>query len=181
MRKLLFVLAVALGLGLAAPARASVALAMDVDRLTRGSTLVVRGHVASQAATWTRAGRIVTTVKLTVDAALKGQAPTELQVRHLGGHVGNIGQQVEGEVRFTDGEEVVVFLRAHPTVRGVYQVVGMSQGKFHLDRSATTVLATQHLDGLGRVAQPGAAIDDSPGTSLSLPELEQRVTKAAAP
>ena len=164
---------------LAAPAEASVARALSVEELTAQADLVVRGHVTTQQAAWTRSGRIVTTVHLTVDAAIKGQPASTLDVRHVGGHVGQIGQQVSGEVAFTEGEEVVLFLRAHPTVTGTFVVVGMSQGKFHVDRAATTIPGVkQELDGLGLLTESGH-VEDRPGERLSLQQLIDRVARAA--
>ena len=186
MRTSFGILATFLVLAIAAPARASVAMAMSVEDLTDKADLVVRGKVLSQESQWTRAGRIVTTVHVVVDAGLKGQAPKTIDVEHRGGHVGKIAQQVEGEVAFADGEEVLLFLkpRAGSTTR--FGVVGLGQGKFHIERSATSVVAKQKLEGLGLVQKPGGPIDDKKtGESLSLDELESRVTaqlhRSAAP
>jgi hypothetical protein len=160
-------------------AHASVAKALTVEELTAQADLVVRGHVTTQEAAWTRSGRIVTTVHLAVDAGIKGQPPETVDVRHVGGHVGQIGQQVSGEVAFTPGEEVVLFLRAHPTVTGTFVVVGMSQGKFHVDRGASIVPGVkQELDGLGLLTESGK-VEDRPGERLSLQELVDRVGRAA--
>ena len=169
--------AAALVLAVAANAHASVAMSLSVEDMTDRADLIVRGKVTSQESQWTRAGRIVTTVHLAVDSGLKGQAPQTIDVEHRGGHVGKIGQQVEGEVAFTDGEEVLLFLRARPNVANRYVVIGLNQGKFHIERSATSVMATQKLDGLGLVQKPGGPITDATGgAALPLNELEARVT-----
>lgn len=163
----------------AAPAEASVARALTVEELTQQADLVVRGHVVGTESAWTRGGRIVTTVQLAVDAGLKGNAPQTLLVRHAGGHVGQIGQQVSGEVAFTPGEEVVLFLRAHPAGGGSYQVVGMSQGKFRVARQGLEVPgAQQELSGLGLLVE-GGKVEDRPGEKLTLPQLQDRVARAA--
>ena len=166
---------------LAGTARASVAIALSVEELTQKSDLVVRGHVTSQESAWTRSGRIVTTVHLAVDSSLKGQAPATVDIRHTGGHVGDVGQQVSGEVAFANGEEVVVFLRRRPGSTTAFGVVGMSQGKFRVDRATSTPVATQKLEGLGLMRPSDHAIEDRPGASLPLGELEQRIARAAAP
>jgi len=54
-------------------------------------------------------------------------------VRRLGGKVGGIGMRTIGEVEFVDGEEVFLFVRR---AADVYQVVGLSQGKFRIVRDA---------------------------------------------
>lgn len=179
MRKLSWTAAFLGVLALAGAARASVALALSVEDLTSKADAVVRGHVTGQQAQWTRSGRIVTTVHVAVDATLKGAAPAAIDVRHTGGHVGDIGQQVIGEVGFTDGEEVVLFLRRHPADAKTFTVIGLSQGKFHVERSQAEVRAVQKLDGLGLRNPVDGHIEDKPGESLPLRELEQRIAKAA--
>jgi hypothetical protein len=166
---------------LVAPARASasVALALSVEQLTLRADLVVRGHVVGQESAWTRGGRIVTTVHLAVDAALKGQASGTVKLVHLGGHVGDIGQQVSGEVAFTQGEEVVVFLRVRSHQPQLFQVLGMSQGKFTVDRTGPVATARQGLEGLGLIARPGGSIEERPGTAVALPQLLSRISRAA--
>ena len=170
----------ALMLLLPVAAHASVALELSLEQLAQRADVVVRGRVNAQQAAWTRGGRIVTTVSVAVDEVLKGAAAQNVEVRHLGGHVGDIGQQVSGEVSFAPGEEVVLFLHAHPSVKGAFAVVGMSQGKFHLERAGDKVTARQDLSGLGLVAAPGAPIQDKRAEPLTLDELRARV-KAAAP
>lgn len=180
MRKL-WIVVMTLALGFSGAAWASVALALSVEDLTARADVVVRGHVTAQEARWTRGGRIVTTVHLAVDQALKGAPPSAIEIRHPGGRVGDIAQQVSGEVAFTDGEEAVVFLRQHLAGPGTYVVVGMSQGKFHVDRGQPTPLAVQKLDGLGLKRPDTGAIEDRPGESLPLEQLEQRILRAAHP
>jgi len=165
----------------AAPASASVALDLSIEQLTAKADVVVRGKVVGQESAWTRGGRIVTTVHLAVEAALKGQSSGTVALEHLGGHVGDIGQQISGEVAFQNGEEVVVFLRAPKQPGSKYRVVGMSQGKFHLTHQGASIIAKQSLDGLGLIRKPGGAIEEQPGQAISLEALRARISAAAAP
>lgn len=181
MRTLAVALGFALALASARPARASVALELSVEQLTEKADLVVQGHVLGQQAAWTRGGRIVTIAHIAVDSVLKGAASGTVEVAHLGGHVGDIGQQVSGEVSFREGEEVLLFLEARRHQPGIYRVVGMSQGKFTLDRTGEMVIAHQSLDGLGLIAKPGGRIQEPAGASIPLAQLAARVARAVKP
>ncbi len=64
--------------------------------------------------------------------------------------------QVSGTPRFTLGEEVVVFLRNDPVDATQFQVIGMSQGKFHVERPEKDgAFAVPSVEGLA-FAKPGS-------------------------
>jgi hypothetical protein len=111
------------------PAWATTAIKASLTELAQTSTLVVRGTVKRLQSRWDHQ-RILTDVDIQVTEALKGQPGALVRLTQPGGHVGNLGQTVEGLASFAEGEEVVVFLRPHSS-RG-YMVAGFSQGKFHV-------------------------------------------------
>lgn len=138
----------------AAMANATTLLALDVPALTRGSAVVVRATVRSVEARWTKdGGRIMTDAVLEVTEPWKGAPARQITVMQPGGVVGEIGQLVHGTVRFTVGEDVVVFLEP----RGDrYLLTGMLQGKFKVETSSDgkAVFARQELEGDALLVDP---------------------------
>jgi hypothetical protein len=122
-------------------------LSLDVPALTKGSTVIARGTVRSVEARWTKdGGRIMTDAVLEVTEPWKGAPGKQITVMQPGGVVGEVGQIVHGTVRFTVGEDVVVFLEP----RGDhFLLTGMLQGKFKVETSSDgkAVFARQELDG----------------------------------
>lgn len=115
-------------------AGATTLVAMDVPALTKGSKLVVRAVVVSQASRWSKdGGRIMTDTVLSVSETWKGPVAPQVTVMQPGGVVDDIGQKVHGTVTFKVGEEVVLFLEG----RGDrFLITGMVQGRFKVDRSS---------------------------------------------
>jgi hypothetical protein len=145
---------------LALPALATTMLRMDVPDLTRASAMVVRGKVVRQQSRWSRDGmRIVTDVDVAVQEAVKGRSGASVvRLVQPGGEVGDIGQRVSGVASFRPGEEVVLFLERRQ--EGVYQLTGMAQGKYRVERSAD-----------GRTA---LAVPESPGDAVLLDVTTQQ-------
>jgi hypothetical protein len=123
----------ALGLADAIPARASVSIAVTWDGLLRASTAAAVVTPADATSVWEN-GRILTYTHVTIDRAVAGPVTTggDAWVRTLGGIVGNLGQQVEGEAGFSPGRPSLVFLRAHPegAQSGTFDVTARGQGQF---------------------------------------------------
>jgi hypothetical protein len=162
-------------------ASASVVQALSVEDMSARADLIVQGLVLDQQAAWTRGGRIFTTVRVQVSSRLKGQSDDVIEVKHLGGIVGGVGQQVEGEAHFQNGQAVLLFLKRTP-LHGTpsYRVVGLSQGKFLVKTGPLGTSAVQDLRGLGTIAQRGAPIVDPPGESIPLEQLEARIRKVVS-
>lgn len=119
---------------LASAAHATTLLALDVPALTRSSSVVARATVRSMEARWTKdGGRIMTDVVLEVSEPWKGSPGKTITLMQPGGVVGDIGQLVHGNARFTVGEDVVVFLEP----RGErFLLTGMFQGKFKVESTS---------------------------------------------
>jgi hypothetical protein len=125
----------ALGLALSAggihthEAKASVSFAVAYDDMVADADAVVVVTPMDQRSMW-EDNRIVTYTHLKVDEAVAGQAATgtEVWVRTLGGAVGKIGQQVDGEPVFVQGKSSLLFARAGKP--GVFSVVARAQGQF---------------------------------------------------
>jgi len=158
-------LSLAAALLLAAPAaRASVVLPASVETLARRADLVVRARAERSVAAASADGKQIHTVTTLRGAErLKGEAGEVIEVRTPGGTLGEITQVVHGAPSFTQGEEVVLFLRREAAAR--FTVHGLSLGKFEIVRAA---------DGAAVVRQRFAA-------GLELLEPDGRIAPARAP
>ena len=141
--KLLVPLLVFLASSVAAPASdASVSVALTVDDVARAAVLVARVVPKEQSSSW-EDGRIVTTTRLGVESVLAGAgvAGSEVRVRTLGGIVGDVGQRVEGEPRFTAGAPSIVFLAKDVHGRrdagARFVVAGRAQGQLVVARDGS--------------------------------------------
>lgn len=118
------VVAVAL---LARPVAATTIVVPTDEQLIRKSPLIVTATVARSTAV-VRGGGVWTETVLTRNEVLKGDAPAEMIVREVGGHVDDRATVIFGAPRYNAGERVLVFLT--PTPRGDYQTVDLFIGKF---------------------------------------------------
>ena len=163
------------GLVLGAPALATSMLSTDVEGLTRSSDAVVRGEVRRVESRWNwDHTRIVTDVEISVVESLKGAPGATVVVTQPGGQVGDIGQRVSGLAVFSPREEVVVFLKRRTPTR--FQVSGMAQGKFKVERASDgkSVLAVPSSTGDAQLLDPATRAP----TASRLKPLELGVLRA---
>ncbi|PYM13626.1 MAG: hypothetical protein DME18_08580 [Verrucomicrobia bacterium] len=110
---------------------------LSIEQLTQKATLVVSGRVLSKSCLRDLAGRIYTRVELQIVEIWKGSLSTNLfPVVQGGGILGDEKATVSGQVEYSVGEEVVVFLVLNPRGEGV--TLGLAQGKFHVGKDART-------------------------------------------
>ena len=186
LRRFYTALAAALLVSLSGGAGASVMAEVEVPQLARDADLVARGKVASTESRRSRDGkRIYTVVTLQVGETWKGAPAETVQIQVPGGAVDGIAQIVQGAPRFTEGEEVVVFLRGGPKSPDLpalpLRVVAMAQGKLRIDRNAAGVeVAVPDLTGL-ELLREGAAVPVPAPKLEPIPVIElQQQVKAAA-
>ena len=145
-----------IALGLVTTTTAGPMIPISIDQLSSGSQLIVRGTVAGKSVQKDDEGRIYTRVDLSVKDVWKGtHSDDNLTIVHSGGILGNQWASAEGEVSYSLGEEVVVFLLINSRGEGVTR--GMSQGKFHVHDE--TASGTQYVQGLfhgGPPPKPGS-------------------------
>jgi hypothetical protein len=117
------------------PARATTMVSMSMEQLTQASSLIVQARVVNQVSEWNPTHtQIVTTTTLAVSQTIKGNAPSTVQVRQLGGTVGNMAVFVPGDVAFRPQGDYVLFLE--PADGSSYHVVGMTQGAYPVYQDA---------------------------------------------
>ncbi|MFY9731704.1 MAG: hypothetical protein WB723_19460 [Candidatus Acidiferrales bacterium] len=117
------------------PARATTLKRMSVADLSRAAYTVVRAHCITNSTRWD-AGEIWTFTTFDVEEIWKGSAPAQITVRLLGGNAGNFTSTVSGVPRFSQGEELILFLERTPAQD--FSIVSWMQGTFRIGRSHTT-------------------------------------------
>lgn len=165
-------------------ALATVVVLVSVDEMSREAKAVVRAKVVSQQAAWDEAHkRIHTYTELQVLERVHTAEtiPDVVVVRTLGGIVGDVGMKVSGTSQFKAGEEVMVFLNADRLDSKNFVVIGMSQGKYSIDRSSGTAMAIPGVHGLAFANRTTGKIDAERGVKpgqLSLQALVAQVRVA---
>lgn len=125
----LFILAIVM-LGLAPAALATTIVVPTDEDMVIGARVIVRGRVRSlETAYDEHRGMVFTYVGLRVREVLKGQITTRrIVLKEPGGLAGNHGTLIHGVPRFTEGEEVLLYLDTWPD--GSLRVHHMFLGKF---------------------------------------------------
>jgi hypothetical protein len=147
---------------IATPSVATTMRRLDTRDLTLGSQDIVIGTVETVRPYWgARHDKIFTEVTVRVARSIKGAAVERLSLVQLGGEVDGVRYTVPGCAAFRPGEEALLFVWRDR--RGQAQVNGLAQGKFDIERDATT--------GEARVQRraPGMAVRDVRSLS-ALPE-----------
>ncbi len=137
MRPTLLGVLLGLGLSIADSALATRLVDVSVDQLTRNASVILEGEVTAIRGDWNaNRDRIYTTVSIRVDQFHKGALTTNVvELRYLGGMVGEVTMAVTGQPTFETSERVFVFLKPNFEVRDV-PVVGSEAGKFRLATNA---------------------------------------------
>ena len=119
-----------LSAGLASPATIPV---LTLDTLIQKSEYVVYGRTVGTRSFWDpTTNTIWTETELLVLDGAKGRAGKTLVITEPGGVLGDIAHLFPGLPRFTDGEEVVLFLYGAPGNR--VRVLGLRQGVYDVVR-----------------------------------------------
>ena len=133
MRRLLSCLVFAVIVAGAARLDAIVYVAADFQTLVNEAQTIVLGRVTSLDPEWTEGRRgIETLLSIDVERTLKGTAGDSLVVRVPGGQMGPYLSVMPGAPRFSEGEDVVLFLAGAPPE--VPHILALSQGVFRVVR-----------------------------------------------
>ena len=120
--------------------------AWSVSQLVQRADLVVMGEVESSESRWHKS-RIHTWNELSVDSIILGEAPSaSIQVRHLGGSMGDYQLTIPGAPHFEKGDHVLLFLR-QDSIGHAFHVVGLSQGVFQLAEGESSETISQDITG----------------------------------
>jgi hypothetical protein len=131
MRRRLALLTLATILAAAPSADAIVYVAADFQTLVGEARAIVLGRVVALQPQWTERGRgIETLIYLEVEQSLKGDAGSSVVVRVPGGQIGPYLSVMPGAPRFSEGEEVVLFLAGAPPA--LPHILALGQGVFRI-------------------------------------------------
>jgi hypothetical protein len=127
---------------------------LSIAELAKESDLVVRGVVLSKSCERDAQGRIFTQIELDVQEVWKGTLKTnKLTIVQGGGILGEESVVVSGQVQYDLDEEVVAFIVYNAAREAV--TLGMTQGKFHLERLRNTSRIYAHNPFHGRPLHSG--------------------------
>lgn len=137
MDRVLFSLTTVLALLLAAPARAIVYVATDFPTLVGEARAIAVGRVVALQPQWTDDRRAIETlVTLEVEQYLKGNLGTSVTLRVPGGQMGPYLSVMPGAPRFTEGDEVILFLAGDAPA--IPHIFALGQGVFRILRNPDT-------------------------------------------
>ena len=108
---------------------------ITLDEIAHRSELIVAASVVDQYSAWDELGReIYTYTTLQIDRSVRNpNGQKQIQMRHLGGKVGEFESHVEGLPQFELDQRIVVFLGPYPQSeyyglidwsKGVYRITG---------------------------------------------------------
>jgi hypothetical protein len=145
-------------------ANASLSRGLTLTELVARSAHTVVATALDAHSDWVLIGgrrRIVTDTRVRIEETLAGKSPTEseIEVRVLGGIVGDIGERVEGQAELVLGEPAVAFLM--PISPVLAYVTGAAQGHYRLLADAQKLLRLRpspHLPLLLRPEESAAAL-----------------------
>ncbi len=175
-------------------AHATSVLPLYLDELVDTAAVAFQGTVLDNRVERDGAtGFVVTYTRFAVAEALKGDVGTVHTIKQIGGELaGDTAPsfRIQGVPKFVVGGEYVVFL-AGVSSAGFSSPIGLSQGKFNIDRAGATakvangrdfrdmtanIPASQATSGLSMRLQPSAARANDAG----LDEFKQLVRERAA-
>jgi len=152
-------------------------VSMTPRQMGEQAQLVVAGKVSGEQSFWNeKRTKIFTRIDVAVDASYKGGTPVSVSLLQLGGTVDGVRTTVDGAVQWRVGEEVLLFLE--PYTKGTYQVTGLSQGKFRIERDATTgaaFVSRPALEGVKLVSAQGSALR---GAAIEKIPIERFIAEA---
>ncbi|MSR82271.1 MAG: hypothetical protein EXS58_05020 [Candidatus Latescibacteria bacterium] len=148
-------------------------LRFDLEALARTAICVIVG-TCTVSQTEIIAGQPYTQLTFEVGEVVKGQAGASLKVCLPGGEYRGRQLHLAGMPQFAPGEEVVLFL-TEPDWLGHPWPVGLSQGKFRVQRDAAAKLRVRQDAGEARLhGGQGASLDE-----MELEEFLSRVRRLA--
>lgn len=161
---------------------ASIVQALDLDELVAHSDRIVLGHVRFSESFQRADGKIATWHRIQVEREIGNDSTDEQEiiVETLGGRVGDLTLQVEGEPSFSLDERVVVFARKR-AMGDAYRPVGMGQGVMHVRDEDGIEKVTQSRAGMMLMRpSPDGRWEKSLGALSGTERLEPFLSKVQA-
>lgn len=158
---------------------ATTIIPVSVERLTQESSHVVEARVVSSESKWNPQHTLIFTyTRIEVIKTLKGANQPSVTVKQIGGSAEGYTQKVAGVRYAKPGEESVLFLRPSAQQDGTFEITGLMQGSFAVQKSVNgTILVSNGVPGVSAYQQ--GSTGQYTGTHMQLQELETRVQEAA--
>lgn len=139
---------------------------ISLERMTRESGAIVHGRVLSYTSQW-EGSNIFTYTKVRVAESLKGDVPTVVTIKQLGGEVGDMASEIPGTPKLRIGEDVVLFLTPW---QGHYWIHSIVLGKFTVSSENGREVAVNDLHNIGLI---------DPMTKKEITDASQRESRFA--
>lgn len=152
---------------------------LSMGDLIQQSTAIVRARVGGSSGVF-HGANIYTHYRIQVLETLKGSGGnslTSLDVAVPGGVAGGMRQEVAGAPVLVSGQEYVLFLWTSRA--GTTQVIGLSQGLFHLSQDSSGELVLDRSASSELMLDPSGAVVADQAVHLSLPALRNRIDRAS--
>jgi hypothetical protein len=161
-------------------ASATTVIPLSVEDLTQISSHVVEARALDSWPQWNAAHTVIFTyTRFEVLRALKGEAPSTIVVRQLGGTLDGTTQRVSGVRHWKTGEQAVLFLRPGEIRDGSLVVTGLVQGNFMIYRGPTgKALVSNGTPETSAYKVSASEVTGYKGSAMRLEEIEGRVQKA---
>ena len=127
------------------------------DELTQFSDVIAHGNVVGVESRWDyEVDAIYTHVTIELRDVMKGAAQSGefLEIKQLGGQVGNLVMGIGGQAYFVLGEEAVFFLETRPR-DGTFYTSALWQGKFLVERTTDNPDGMAVRSATANLAAPG--------------------------
>jgi hypothetical protein len=159
---------------------ATTVIPLSIEDLTQISSHVVEARALESWPQWNAAHTVIFTyTKFEVHRALKGEAPSTIVVRQIGGTLGGTTQRVSGVRHWKAGEHAVLFLRPGEIRDGSLVVTGLVQGNFMMYRGpAGENLVSNGAPETSAYRVSSAEVTGYKGSAMRLDEIEGRIQKA---
>ncbi len=157
---------------------ATTVIPRTVEQLTASSTHVVRARAVDHHSEWNADHtRIFTYTRFLVLQSFKGDAPSTITVKQLGGHAGGYNMKVAGVRYWQNGEQAVLFLQSDADA--TFAVTGLMQGDFRLDDNGSGEIVVSNGVPEANELEATGEVRAYRGSRMTLRQLQERVIKAA--
>lgn len=148
---------------------------LSIEEMSQKATAIVRGRV-SRCAGEMNGSIIYTRCTVNVTERWKGDTPARTDFLIPGGTANGLVQTFTGAPKFTGGDEYILFLWSGQS--GVFQIIGLSQGKFDLKATSKGVAtARREASGERMIDKSGNEVKEEP-VEIQAAELRARVQRA---
>ncbi len=154
-------------------ARATVVVPLTLAQQVQRADLVVRATVGAQHSAYVPArGAILTWTTLRVTETLKGQAPSTLLLRQMGGVANGMEEMVPGDAHLSQGQDVLVFLHREG---GTVFLLALAQSCYFVDQATGRVHRDLSELTFAALGQTGMRLSRAPSQTSQIDVLRAQI------